>query len=169
MGTRSGDIDVAAVQYLCNKKGWTIDQATNYLNKECGLLGVSGVSSDQRDVIAAANKGNKHAKLALEMLAYSVRKYIGAYMAVLNNVDAVVFTGGIGENGDETREAIISDMDNLGIVLDKKKNKNFKRGQVELISAKNSKVKIYIIPTYPEIMAKQLTAQNTKIIKSIAA
>lgn len=165
MGTRSGDIDPAAVQYLAKKKRMDFDEAISYLNKRCGLLGVSGLSNDQRDVIAEAEKGNKQCKLALEMLTYSVKKYIGSYMAVLNGVDAIVFTGGIGENGDETREAILSDLDSLGIVFDKKKNKNFKRGQIEDITGKGSKVKILIIPTNEELMMARETQEIVKKLK----
>ena len=105
-------------------------------------------------------KGDERSKLALKMLAYSAKKYIGTYLAVLNGADAIVFTGGIGENRPEMREEIISNIENLGIVLDKEKNDNFKRGQVELISARKSKVKIYVIPTDEEL----LIARDTKAI-----
>ncbi len=165
MGTRCGDIDPTVVQFLMNKKKMTVDEVMNYLNKKSGLLGVSGVSSDHREVEAAAKEGNKRAELADEMLCYSVRKHIGSYMAVLNDVDAVVFTGGIGENSAATREKIISNMENLGIVLDKKKNKNFKRGQVELISDAKSKVKIYVIPTNEELMMAMDTEEIVKKLK----
>lgn len=160
MGTRSGDIDPTVVQYLGKKKKFDVDQMLTYLNKQCGLLGVSGVSSDQREVIAKAKTGDHRCKLALEMLAYSVKKYIGSYMAVLGKVDAVIFTGGIGENGAETREAICDGLDNLGIVLDKKKNANFHRGEIEEISTTKSKVKLFIIPTNEELMM----ARETKAI-----
>ncbi|MBP3431764.1 MAG: acetate kinase [Clostridia bacterium] len=166
MGTRAGDVDATVVSFLGKKKGMSAEQVVDYLNKKCGLLGVSGVSSDQRDVIAKANEGDARSQLALDMLAYSVRKYIGSYMAVLNHVDAVVFTGGIGENGDETREAIASDLDGLGIVLDKEKNTNFKRGEVELISADDSQVKIYIVPTNEELMMARDTQEIAKNLKN---
>ena len=113
-----------------------------------------------RTVENAANEGNKRAKLAIDLVTYSARKHIGSYLTVLNHVDAIVFTGGIGENGKEAREAIVGDLDNLGIVLDKEKNNNFKRGEVQLISADNSKVKIYVIPTNEELMM----ARDTKAI-----
>lgn len=160
MGSRSGDIDPTVVQFLCEHKNITPAQAISYLNKECGLLGISGKTSDMRAVKGFAEKGDERSKLALKMLSYSARKYIGTYLAVLNGADAIVFTGGIGENRPEMREEIISNMENLGIVLDKKKNDNFKRGQVELISAKKSKVKIYVIPTDEEL----LIARDTKAI-----
>ena len=160
MGTRSGDIDPTVVQFLCEYKNITPAAAISYLNKECGLLGISGKTSDMRAVKGFAEKGDERSKLALKMLSYSARKYIGTYLAVLNGADAIVFTGGIGENRPEMREEIISNMENLGIVLDKKKNDNFKRGQVELISARKSKVKIYVIPTDEEL----LIARDTKTI-----
>ena len=165
MGTRSGDIDPSVVQFLCSHKNQTVDEVLNYLNKECGLLGVSGVSSDHRETTKAAVGGNKRAKLALNLLAYSVKKYIGSYLAVLNGTDAIVFTGGIGENSAEAREQILENMENLGVVLDKEKNNNFKRGQVELISAKNSKIKIYVIPTDEELMMARDTVQIVKKLK----
>ena len=160
MGSRSGDIDPTVVQFLCEHKNITPAAAISYLNKECGLLGISGKTSDMRAVKGFAEKGDERSKLALKMLSYSARKYIGTYLAVLNGADAIVFTGGIGENRPEMREEIISNMENLGIVLDKKKNDNFKRGQVELISARKSKVKIYVIPTDEEL----LIARDTKTI-----
>lgn len=160
MGTRSGDIDPTVVQFLCEHKNITPAAAISYLNKECGLLGISGKTSDMRAVKGFAENGDERSKLALKMLTYSAKKYIGTYLAVLNGADAIVFTGGIGENRPEMREEIISNMENLGIVLDKKKNDNFKRGQVELISAKKSKVKIYVIPTDEEL----LIARDTKAI-----
>ena len=168
MGTRSGDIDPTLVQLLCEKKKMTVDQCMTYLNKQCGLLGVSGRSSDMREVEGYANKGDARSRLALDMLSYSVRKYIGTYTAVLNGADAIVFTGGIGENSKELREEVISNMENLGIVLDKKKNDNFTRGQIELISSKKSKVKVYVIPTDEELMMARDTKElvSKKIIKN---
>ncbi len=166
MGTRSGDLDPTVVQYLCNKKNMTVDEVINYLNKKSGVLGISGVDSDMRSVEAGAAKGNARCRLALDMVAYSARKHIGSYLAVLNGADAIVFTGGVGENGAETREDIIGGMDNLGVVLDKEKNMNFKRGQIELISAPNSKVKIYIIPTNEELMMARDTKEIVEGLKT---
>ena len=165
MGTRSGDLDPTVVQFLCSHKKQSVDEVLNYLNKECGLLGVSGVSSDHREVTEAAEKGNKRAKLALDLLAYSVKKYVGMYLAVLNGADAIVFTGGIGENSAEAREQILENMENLGIIIDKEKNANFKRGQIELISTKESKVKVYIIPTNEELMMARDTLNIVKNLK----
>lgn len=166
MGTRSGDIDPTVVQFLCSHKNQSVDQVLNYLNKECGLLGVSGISSDHREVSQSAEKGNKRAQLALDLLAYSVKKYIGMYMAVLNGAEAIVFTGGIGENSFEAREQILEDMEYLGIVIDKKKNANFKRGQIELISSPESKVKVYVIPTNEELMMARDTLRIVKNLKN---
>lgn len=166
MGTRSGDIDPTVVQFLCSHKNQSVDQVLNYLNKECGLLGISGISSDHREVSQSAEKGNKRAQLALDLLAYSVKKYIGMYMAILNGAEAIVFTGGIGENSYEAREQILEDMEYLGIVIDKKKNANFKRGQIELISSPESKVKVYVIPTNEELMMARDTLRIVKNLKN---
>lgn len=165
MGTRSGDVDPTLVQYLGQKKDMDVDSVIDYLNKKCGLLGVSGVSNDQREVIASAKDGNERSKLALEMLAYSIRKHICSYLAVVPDADAIVFTGGIGENRDDTREMILAGLDSLGIVLDKKKNKNFKRGEVELISSAKSRIKIYVIPTDEELMMARDTKEIVKNLK----
>ena len=166
MGTRSGDIDPTVVQFLCSHKNQSVDQVLNYLNKECGLLGVSGISSDHREVSQSAEKGNKRAQLALDLLAYSVKKYIGMYMAILNGAEAIVFTGGIGENSYEAREQILEDMEYLGIKKKKKKNANFKRGQIELISSPESKVKVYVIPTNEELMMARDTLRIVKNLKN---
>ena len=160
MGTRAGDVDATVVQYLCNNKGITVDEAITYLNKKSGMLGVSGVDSDMRAIETGAKEGNKRCQLAFDMMTYSARKHIGSYLAVLDRVDAVVFTGGIGENDDLARENILGGLEHLGIILDTQKNKNFKRGEVQLISADESKVKIYIIPTNEELMM----ARDTKTI-----
>ena len=111
MGTRSGDLDPTVVSYLGNKKGMTADQVVSYLNKQCGILGVSGVSSDMRELNSAIEQGNARARLALDMLIYRVKKFIGSYMAVLGRVDAITFTGGIGENQEDLREGSLEDME----------------------------------------------------------
>ena len=160
MGTRAGDVDATVVQYLCKNKGFSVDEAINYLNKKSGMLGISGVDSDMRAIEGQAKEGNKRCQLAFDMMTYSARKHIGSYMAVLDRVDAVIFTGGIGENDDLARENILGGLSHLGIVLDSEKNKNFKRGEVQLISADESKVKVYIIPTNEELMM----ARDTKSI-----
>jgi acetate kinase len=122
MGTRSGDIDPAAVEYMRAKLGLTAEEVVNYLNKKCGILGVSELSSDLRDLTAAANDGNEKARLALEMLAYRVKKYVGSYIAVLGGVDAIVFTGGIGEHSPLVRGLVMENMEYCGAKFDAKKN-----------------------------------------------
>ncbi|SDH89259.1 acetate/propionate family kinase [Proteiniclasticum ruminis] len=150
MGTRCGDIDPAIIPYLMDMKGYSYEEVNNIMNKKSGVLGLSGVSSDFRDIEDAAAQGNDRAKLALDVFHYRVKKYIGYFMAAMNGVDAIVFTAGLGENGAETREEIISDMEWFGIKLDKEKNKV--RGQERIISTDDSKVKIIIIPTNEELM-----------------
>ncbi len=150
MGTRCGDIDPAIIPYLMDVKGYSYEEVNNIMNKKSGVLGLSGVSSDFRDIEDAAAEGNERAKLALDVFHYRVKKYIGYFMAAMNGVDAIVFTAGLGENGAETREEIISDMEWFGIKLDKEKNKV--RGQERIVSTDDSKVKIIIIPTNEELM-----------------
>lgn len=162
MGTRSGDIDASVVEYLCDKKGWTVQKAVNYLNKEGGVLGVSGVSSDMREINSAIESGNERAKLALDMLCYRVKKYVGTYLAVLNGADAIVFTGGIGENQEDMREYVLSDMSYAGIKFDKEKNNNLPRGTIEEISLPNSKVKVFRLPTNEELMIARDTVKLAK-------
>ena len=159
MGTRSGDIDFAAAEYLAKKKGWDISETLNYLNKKCGMAGVSGVSSDFRDLTAAEEEGNARAKLALDMFGYACKKYIGAYAAAMNGVDCVVFTAGVGEHTPYVREAICSDMQYLGMEIDHDKNYEDVRGNVRDISGKNSKVKILIIPTNEELVIARETVE----------
>lgn len=158
MGTRSGDLDPAVVSYLADKKNMTADEVVNYLNKQCGILGVSGVSSDMRELNSAIVAGNERARLALDMLIYRVKKYIGAYIAVLGGVDAIVFTGGIGENQEDLREESLDNMECFGIEIDKEKNNNLPRGTAEEISTKTSKVKVFRVPTDEEL----LIARDTK-------
>lgn len=152
MGTRSGDVDASVVQALCKNKGYSVDEALNYLNKQSGMLGISGIDSDMRVMEAESAKGNERCRLAMEMVGYSARKFIGSYLAVLNGADAIVFTGGIGENGPITRADAVSDMENLGVCLDNERNFGGKRGETKLISTDDSKVKIFVIPTNEELM-----------------
>lgn len=152
MGTRSGDLDPSVVSVLAEKKGQTATEVVSYLNKECGMLGISGVSSDLREINDAIAKGNKRAKLALDMLKYRTKKFIGSYMAVLGKVDAIVFTGGVGENQEDLREEAFEGLEVYGIEIDKKKNNSLPRGTIELISTKKSKVKVYRIPTDEELL-----------------
>lgn len=158
MGTRSGDIDYAAVEFLCRKKGMDLEAGLTYLNKKCGMLGVSGVSSDFRDLIAAEEAGNERARIALDMFSYSCKKYVGAYMAALGGLDCIVFTAGVGENTPSVRKAILSNMEAFGIKLDEEKNVLPNDGTVHDISASDSKVRILVIPTNEELVIARETA-----------
>ncbi|MBQ3219580.1 MAG: acetate kinase [Clostridia bacterium] len=163
MGTRSGDIDPAAVDYLREKLGLKPEEVVNYLNKKCGVLGVSGISSDLRDLEAATAEGNERALLALEMLAYRVRKYVGSYIAVLGGVDAVVFTGGIGEHSPRIRRLVMENMEFCGAKFDDKKNEEYGSG-IGYLNTEDSKVKIIVLPTNEELSiareTKTLTAKK---------
>ncbi len=159
MGTRSGDIDTAAAEYLAKKEGMDISEALTYLNKKCGMAGVSGVSSDFRDLTKAANEGNKRAKLALDLFSYSCKKYVGAYAAAMNGVDCIVFTAGVGENTPCVREAICENMQYLGLEIDKEKNLEKNNGTIRDITGKNSKVKVLIIPTNEELVIARETVE----------
>ncbi|XVG95093.1 acetate/propionate family kinase [Eubacteriales bacterium KG127] len=150
MGTRSGDIDPAIVTYIRNKENLPQGVVNDILNKKSGVLGISGISSDFRDLEEAMAEGNQRAELALRVFCQKVRFYIGAYIAEMNGVDALVFTAGVGENSDEMRAHICNEMGNLGIKLDLMKNKV--RGQERVISTDDSKVKILLIPTNEELM-----------------
>ena len=149
MGTRTGSMDPAVVTYLINQKGLDAKAVDNLMNKQSGVQGVSGVSSDFRDLSAAAEKGNERAKLALDMFAYQVKKYVGAYAAAMGGLDAVVFTAGVGENDADTRAAVVDGLEFLGVKIDADKNNT--RGTVD-ISAADAKVKTLVIPTNEELM-----------------
>ena len=157
MGTRSGDIDPAVIEYLMDKKGIDIHEATNYLNKKSGVLGVSGVSSDFRDLVAAMNDGNDRARLAIDMFSYRVKKYIGSYAAAMGGLDCVAFTGGIGEHTEIVREKVMNGLEFLGIDFDYDKNNNVPRGEITLLTKPASKVKVYIIPTNEELVIARET------------
>jgi acetate kinase len=152
MGTRSGSIDPTVVTYLMKQEGYTAEEMENILNKKSGLLGISGISNDCRNIWEASDAGNKRASLAMKMLANSIKKHVGAYVAELNGLDALVFTAGIGENDIAIREAVCDNLSYLGIEIDKEKNRNFKRGEKVNISAEGSKVQVWIIPTDEEYM-----------------
>ena len=162
MGTRSGDIDPAAVEYMRAKLGLKAEEMVNYLNKKCGILGVSGLSSDLRDLTAAANDGNEKARLALEMLAYRVKKYVGSYIAVLGGVDAIVFTGGIGEHSPLIRGLVMSDMEYCGAKFDAKKNEEYSSG-IGYLNTEDSKVKIIVLPTNEELSIARETKELTQV------
>lgn len=159
MGTRSGDVDCAVAEYIAQKEGMSISEVLTYLNKRCGVAGVSGVSSDFRDLTAAANEGNKRAKLALDMFSYACKKYVGSYAAVMNGVDCIVFTAGVGENNSFVREAICENMQYIGLEIDKEKNLEKNNGAIRDITGKNSKVKVLIIPTNEELVIARETVE----------
>ena len=156
MGTRSGDIDPAAVQFIANKEGKDINEMVNILNKKSGILGLSGVSSDFRDVYKAATEGNEQAQTALDAFSYRVAKYVGSYVAAMNGVDAIVFTAGVGENHAPVRANICQYFGYLGIKLDEEANDNTK-GVEGTISTADSKVKVMVIPTNEELKIAQET------------
>ncbi len=149
MGTRSGDIDPAVVQFIANKEGKDINEMLNILNKKSGMLGLSGVSSDFRDLWAAAEEGNKRAQMALDVFCYRVAKYIGSYIAAMNGVDAIAFTAGVGENDHDVRKNVLSYLGYMGITLDEEANNV--RGPERYISTPDSKVKVMVIPTDEEL------------------
>ena len=166
MGTRSGDIEPTVVTRIMDMTGKTAHEVISYLNKECGLLGVSELSNDRRDLEIAAKNGNKKAELAIKMEFYRIKKYIGAYASILGGVDAIAFTAGAGENGPEMRENVLDGLEFMGIKIDKLKNKNFKRGIVQDITDKDSKTKIFVIPTDEEgMIAKETEQIVSQIIK----
>jgi acetate kinase len=150
MGTRCGDLDVGIVQYIMDKEEIGIKSANTLFNKHAGMLGVSGVSSDMREIEMASESGNERATLALEMYNYRVKKYIGSYTAAMGGLDILIMTGGIGENADTTREGICGDLDFMGISLDHEKNKGFRSEGI--ISTPDSKVKIVVVPTDEELV-----------------
>ena len=156
MGTRSGDIDPAVVQFIMNKYGMSADECLNMLNKKSGVLAVSGVSSDFRDIENGAEAGNEDCALALDKFAYEVRKYIGSYAAALGGLDCLVFTAGVGENSGEMRARICQNLEYLGVKIDPEKNNI--RGKETIISTDDSKVTVWVIPTNEELMIAQDTA-----------
>ena len=161
MGTRSGNLDPAILQFIKNKYGYTADEMLNILNKKSGVLGISGVGSDFRDLEKAAKEGNERAQLALDKFAYEVRKYIGSYAAAMGGVDIITFTAGLGENGPDMRESICRGLEFLGVRVDHEKNQV--RGKETDISAADSTVKVYVIPTNEELMiARDTLALVTK-------
>ena len=151
MGTRTGSVDPSAVTFVADKHGFTPSQMSEYMNKKSGFLGVSGVGSDNRDIQEAANNGNQKAQLVSDMLAYEIQKYIGAYTAAMNGIDAVLFTGGIGENSWEVREQVCQNMDYFGIKIDEALNRTI-RGKLTKISTPDSKIEVWIVPTNEELL-----------------
>jgi acetate kinase len=150
MGTRSGDLDVGVVHYIMEKEEIGIRSASTLFNKHAGMLGISGISSDMREIEMAKANGNERAALALDIYNYKVKKYIGSYIAAMGGLDVLIMTGGIGENADTTREGVLSELDFLGISLDYEKNKGFRSEGI--ISLPDSKVKVIVVPTDEELM-----------------
>ena len=160
MGTRSGDIDAAVVQFLCNKYGYSVDECLNILNKKSGMLAMSGVSSDFRDLEDGAKKGNDDCALARDKFAYEVAKYVGAYAAALNGIDVLTFTAGVGENDCNIRAAVCEYLGFLGVKIDPELNG--KRGKEMMISTPDSKVQVWVVPTNEELMIAKDTADLVK-------
>jgi acetate kinase len=158
MGTRSGEIDPAIIPFLMEKENMDAQQIDNLLNRQSGILGISGVSSDFRDLEAAANDGDERSQLAIDIFAYKVRKYIGGYVAAMGGVDAIVFTAGLGENSPFMREKICNGLEYLGTRIDPELNKI--RGKASEISIKRSRTKIFVVPTNEELVI----ARDTKRI-----
>jgi acetate kinase len=158
LGTRSGDLDPAVLDFICKKENIDVTEMVNILNKKSGLLGLSkGLSSDFRDLNEAREQGNEDAKRAVDCLCYRIIKYIGSYVAAMNGVDAIVFTGGIGENAIPVREAVVKSLGYLGITLDEEANQT--RGENKIISTPDSKVTVAIVPTNEELAICQETAE----------
>lgn len=161
MGTRSGDVDPSAVLSIMKKEGLTPDQMSDLLNKQSGVKGISGVSSDIREVEAGIREGNERCQLAMDMYSYRIKKYVGAYAAVMGGVDIVVFTAGVGEHQWDVRQGAVEDLEFMGIQLDKEKNKkNF--GEEEIISTPDSKVKVAVVPTDEELLIASDTLDLVK-------
>ena len=160
MGTRSGDLDPAIIDFVGKKEGLSLDEMNEVLNKKSGMLGISGVSSDGRDLEAAAETGNKRAQQALDVFDYRVIKYIGAYAAAMNGVDAIAFTAGIGENNIKMRKDVCSSLTYLGVKLDEEKNNV--RGEERIISADDSKVQVLLVPTNEELAIARETLALVK-------
>jgi acetate kinase len=163
MGTRSGDIDAGALTLIMEKEEIDFSSLNTLLNKHSGVLGISGISSDMREVESAAQEGDERAALSLKMYDYRVKKYVGAYSAAMGGLDILVFTGGIGENGSETREAICKDLEFLGIVFDKQINEGV-RGKELIISKKESRVTVMIVPTNEELV---IASDTCSIVESL--
>lgn len=163
MGTRCGAVDPSAVTYVAGKHGFHVADMDNYMNKKSGMLGISGLSSDFRDITAASEKGDARATLAKDMLVYDIKKDIGAFAAIMNGLDAVIFTGGIGENAPNCREEVCENLEYLGIKIDKEVN-NFK-GELKKISTPDSKVEVWVIPTNEELLIARDTLAMVEGLK----
>lgn len=165
MGTRSGDLDLGVLTHIINKEEISINAANTLINKHSGMLGVSGISSDMREIHNAATNGDKRAQLAIDMYCYRIKKYIGSYLAAMGGADTLVFTGGIGENATFIREAVCSNMEYLGISLDLEKN-NTVHGSEGIIQSQHSKLKVLVIPTNEELIIAQDTLEIVQLSRS---
>jgi acetate kinase len=168
MGTRSGDLDLGVLTFIMNKEEIGVQSANTLINKHSGMLGISGVSSDMREVEKAAETGNKRAKLALKMYSYRIKKYIGAYSAAMGGVDMIVFTGGIGENDTYIREKACKNMEFLGIEINRAKNRST-RGKEDIISSNESSVTVMVIPTNEELVIAEDTLEIVSSLKKESA
>ena len=160
MGTRSGDIDAAVVQFICNKYGMSVDECLNMLNKKSGMLAISGVSSDFRDLEEGSRNGNENCALARDKFCYEVAKYVGAYAAALNGIDVLTFTAGVGENDGGVRAAVCEYLGFMGVKIDPELNA--KRGKEMMISTPDSAVQVWVVPTNEELMIAKDTAELVK-------
>ncbi len=163
MGTRCGDIDPAVVPFIMEKTGMSPAEINNFMNKKCGFLGVSGVSSDARDIEKGMAEGNERCKLAMDILIYQIKKFIGAYTAAMNGLDAIVFTAGLGENGTYLREQVCADMSFFGIEMDNAVNA-VSRGKLTKLSTDASRVQIYLIPTNEELV---IASDTERLVKAL--
>ena len=160
MGTRSGDIDPAIVEFICEKEGMSVHEADNLLNKQSGLLGISGLTNDMRELIAEADEsGDRRARLAIEIFCYRIRKYIGSYLAAMNGADSIIFSGGIGENSPRIRSAVCVGLGWLGVELDETRNTACVDGCGGPISSRGSRVKVEVIPTNEELLIARDTVR----------
>ena len=164
MGTRSGDVDAGALTYIMGKEGLDANGLANMINKKSGVLGITGISSDMRDVENAISQGNERAKLALDMYEYRIIKYVGSYIAAMNGVDVIVFTGGVGENQTTTREVVTNNLSFMGVKIDKELNAKT-RGKECLLSTPDSTVKVVVIPTDEELMIATDTREIVEKLK----
>ena len=165
MGTRCGSIDPAIVTFIMKHEGYTPDEMSEFMNKKCGFLGLSGISSDSRDIEAAILKGDRRAKIAAETLAYQIKRYIGAYAAAMNGLDAIVFTAGMGENNPELRERACSDLEYFSVKIDKEVNaKAHHQSNSVVLSTPDSKTKILLIPTNEELV---IASDTERLVKAL--
>jgi acetate kinase len=165
MGTRSGDIDAGIIHFLMENEKIETDSINTLINNHSGMIGITGTSSDTRDIQAGFDEGDERSKLAIEMYAYRIKKYIGSYYASMNGVDTIVFTGGLGENGAFYRDYILKDLDSLGIKIDSELNKSAV-GIEQVISSKDSKVKVIVVPTNEELVIARDTKEIVKTMNN---